>query len=159
MNSPELDDLVSLVSEALVAEGETTAPGTAAVFRPALKARVMAAVSEPASAGLVRYTVTGAEGEWVETPMAGVTMKVLSLDKARDSAVLLVKGAAGARYPAHHHSKAEECYVISGEVLIHGQLLKAGDFHHAEPDSDHDELYTPTGVEVLLVVSASDYGL
>jgi quercetin dioxygenase-like cupin family protein len=119
----------------------------------------MAAVSAPSPGEPVRYTLTAAQGEWIETPMAGITMKVLSLDKARDSAVLLVRGEAGARYPAHHHSKAEECYVISGEVLIHGQLLKAGDFHHAEPDSDHDALYTPAGVEVLLVVSASDYGL
>ncbi len=151
MNSNELDELVSVVSEAVAATPDIPETG---VFRPGLKARIMEAVSAP-----VRFTVTASEGEWMETPLAGITMKVLSLDKSRDAAVLLVRGEAGARYPAHRHSRAEECFVVSGEVLIHGQMLKAGDFHHAEPDTDHDELYTPTGVEVLLVVSASDYGL
>lgn len=151
MTSTELDELVSLVAEAVAATARTDAGG---VFRPGVRERLMAQVSAP-----VRYTLTTSDGEWVMAPIPGILMKVLSLDRARDAAVLLVKGEAGARYPAHHHTKAEECYVISGEVLIHGQMLKAGDFHHAEPDSDHDELYTPTGVEVLLVVAASDYGL
>jgi hypothetical protein len=42
-------------------------------------------------------------------------------------------------------------------VVVEGQLLRAGDFHHAEDDSDHGELHTDEGVEVLLVAAASDY--
>jgi hypothetical protein len=47
--------------------------------------------------------------------------------------------------------------VISGSVVAEGRLLRAGDFHHAEGDSEHGELWTDEGVEVLLVASASDY--
>ena len=47
--------------------------------------------------------------------------------------------------------------MISGSVIVEGRVLRAGDFHHAEGDSDHGELRTDEGVEVLLVGSASDY--
>lgn len=42
-------------------------------------------------------------------------------------------------------------------LVAEGQLLRAGDFHHAEGGSDHGELHTDEGVEVMLVGAASDY--
>ena len=84
-------------------------------------------------------------------------MKILALDRARNRVTMLVRGEPGATYPAHRHSGPEECFVISGSVSVEGRLLRAGDFHHAEGDSDHDELHTDEGVEVLLVATASDY--
>ena len=85
-------------------------------------------------------------------------MKILAIDRGQDRVTMLIKAGPGARYPAHRHSGPEECYVISGSVHVEGRLLHAGDFHHAEGDSDHAELWTEGGVEVLLVASASDYG-
>jgi anti-sigma factor ChrR (cupin superfamily) len=70
---------------------------------------------------------------------------------------MLLKGEPGASYPAHRHTGPEECYVIRGSLVVEGQLLRAGDFHHAEGDSHHGELHTDEGVEVLLVAAASDY--
>jgi anti-sigma factor ChrR (cupin superfamily) len=70
---------------------------------------------------------------------------------------MLLTGEPGARFPAHRHSGPEECYVISGSLIVEGRVLRAGDFHHAEGDSDHGEAWTDEGVEVLLVASASDY--
>lgn len=122
--------------------------------RPAVRAALMERVSSPRT-----FSIFAATLDWLPSPLPGVSMKVLAHDHERDAAVLLIKAEAGARYPAHHHGKAEECYVISGELHVMGAVLHAGDFHHAEADSDHGELYTPTGVEVLLVVAASDYGL
>ena len=46
--------------------------------------------------------------------------------------------------------------MINGSLHVEGRLLRAGDFHHAEGDSDHGELWIEDGVEVLLVGSASD---
>jgi anti-sigma factor ChrR (cupin superfamily) len=122
--------------------------------RPQVRAQLLARVSSPRS-----FSVLTSDGEWADTAIPGLTMKVLSHDRERDSAVLLMRAKGGVRYPAHHHGGAEECYVISGEVRVQGRTLHAGDFHHAEPGSDHDELYTETGAEILLVVAASDYGL
>jgi quercetin dioxygenase-like cupin family protein len=124
--------------------GEEPSPGV----RDALLARV----SAPSN-----HTITAAEGDWVETKVPGLRMKMLAIDRVRDRVTMLIKGEPGARYPAHRHSAPEECYVISGSLNVEGRLLRAGDFHHAEGDSDHAELWTDEGAVVLLVAAASDY--
>ena len=119
---------------------------------PAIRDALLARIATPSN-----HTITSAEGTWVETPIPGVRMKILAIDRERDRVTMLIKGEPGARYPAHRHSGPEECYVISGSLTVEGRHLRAGDFHHAEGDSDHGELWTDEGVEVLLVASASDY--
>jgi quercetin dioxygenase-like cupin family protein len=103
------------------------------------------------------YTLLASEGQWNETPFPGITMKILAIEPARNLVTMLLKGEPGARYPSHRHSTGEECYVISGSVVIEGRLLRAGDFHHAEADSDHGEISTTEGTEVLLIGAVSDY--
>ena len=119
-----------------------------------VRERLLARLARPAN-----FSVGTEDGEWLETPIAGIVMKLLSLDIERDSAVMLLRAQPGTSYPAHHHTKAEECFVVSGDVTVQGRTLHAGGFHHAEPDTDHDPLSTQFGAEVLLVVSARDYGL
>ena len=135
------DASVEIASSAI---GETPSPGV----RDALLTRIAA----PSN-----HTITAADGAWVETPVPGVQMKILAIDRARDRVTMLLKGEPGARYPAHRHSGPEECYVISGSLIVEGQVLRAGDFHHAEGESDHAEAWTDEGMEVLLVAAASDY--
>jgi quercetin dioxygenase-like cupin family protein len=119
---------------------------------PAVRASLLARIAEPSN-----HTIAAAEGEWLATSVAGLRMKILALDRTRNRVTMLLKAEPGTRYPAHRHSGPEECYVVSGSVMIEGRRLRAGDFHHAEGDSDHDELWTDEGVEVLLVATASDY--
>jgi quercetin dioxygenase-like cupin family protein len=119
---------------------------------PHVKAALLARIAAPS-----HQTITSREGDWVQTPVPGVRMKILAIDRARDRVTMLVRGEPGATYPAHRHSGPEECYVIRGSLIVEGRLLRAGDFHHAEGDSDHGELHTDEGVEVLLVAAASDY--
>lgn len=132
------------VEIAASAGGEEPSPGV----RDALLARI----AVPSN-----HTIRSSEGAWVETGLPGVRMKILAIDRVRDRITMLIKGEPGARYPAHRHSGPEECYVISGSLFVEGRHLRAGDFHHAEGDTDHGELWTEEGVEVLLVASASDY--
>jgi quercetin dioxygenase-like cupin family protein len=120
---------------------------------PGLKERIMA---RAATTGRL-FTIRESEGEWKAPGIKGITMKVLSIDRERRSAVLLVRAEPGAVYPSHRHSGAEECYVISGEIVVQGQRLRAGDFHHADAGSAHDPLFSDTGAEVMLVVDPADY--
>ena len=135
------DTSVEIAASAI---GEEPSPGV----RDALLARIAA----PSN-----HTIASSEGVWVETAMPGVRMKILAIDRARDRVTMLLKGEPGARYPAHRHSGPEECYVISGSLIVEGRVLRAGDFHHADAESDLGELWTDECVEVLLVASASDY--
>jgi quercetin dioxygenase-like cupin family protein len=132
------------VTIAASVSGEEPSPGV----RDALLARIAA----PSN-----HTITSADGEWVKTAVPGMRVKVLAIDRTRDRVTMLLKADPGTRYPAHRHSGTEECYVISGSLVVEGRVLRAGDFHHAESDSDHSEAWTDEGVEVLLVTSAGDY--
>jgi quercetin dioxygenase-like cupin family protein len=70
--------------------------------------------------------------------------------------MLLLDAAPGARFPAHHHAGAEECYVLSGSLYACKRRMTAGDFLHADADTDHGELWTDEGARVLLVVPPED---
>ncbi len=147
-------ELASVLYAAAAAMGEAVGYAPGGTPSPALRDRLMARVQVPGS-----FSVLAAQLPWLATPFGGLRMKVLAHDVNRNSAVLFMQAEPGVRYPPHHHTGAEECYVISGELHVMGSVLHQGDFHHAEADSDHGELYTPTGAEVLLVATASDYGL
>jgi len=47
--------------------------------------------------------------------------------------------------------------VISGSVIVDGRVLRAGDFHHADENSEHGEIATTEGAEVLFVGAIEDY--
>ncbi|MBK8983866.1 MAG: cupin domain-containing protein [Ignavibacteria bacterium] len=95
--------------------------------------------------------------EWKEYPVKGIKYKPLSFNKEKNYIMLLLKAEAGCQYPSHHHSGAEECYVIEGDLHAEGKILGPGDFHHAEGDSDHKSLYTENGCTLIIVADPEDY--
>lgn len=90
------------------------------------------------------------------TAIAGIDVKVLSVDAQRRCVTMLVRMAAGTSYPPHRHAAREECYVISGEVEVGGRTLHAGDYQVAEKDCVHGVQSTRTGCELLIVSSQDD---
>ncbi len=123
---------------------------------PDLKARILASLgaasadAPPVPKGFsFRY---GADDDWLPHPAPGIRMKVLALNRESGYATLLLDVSPGARLGPHHHSGAEECYVISGSLFACGRRIHAGDFHHADAGSDHGELWSDEGCRVLLVV-------
>jgi anti-sigma factor ChrR (cupin superfamily) len=122
---------------------------------PAVKDRLMAALT---SSQVPRgFTFRFRDDQtWLPHPVPGIRMKVLALDRAAGYAVLLLEAAPGTRFPPHHHGGAEECYVLSGSLTTCNRRMTAGDFLHADADTDHGELFTEDGCQVLLVVPADD---
>ena len=98
-----------------------------------------------------------AEAAWIDTGLRGIRARILSVDKARSLVTLVIRAEPGAVYPSHKHHGPEECFVISGSIVIGGRVLRAGDFHHADEDSVHGEITTTEGAEVLLVGAIDDY--
>ena len=119
---------------------------------PPVRERLLAAARTP-----TRYTVWSSDAEWFETGVPGVRARVLSVDQVRSLTTMIVRADPGAVYPSHKHHGPEECLVLKGSVIIDGRVLRAGDFHHADEDSDHDEITTTEGAEVLLVGAIDDY--
>src|SRR5207244_9619353 len=98
------------------------------------------------------------DDRWLPHPVPGIKMRVLAVNKKRGYATLLFDVAPGTRFPPHHHGGAEECYVVSGSLFTCGRRLVAGDFVHADADTDHGELWTDEGCQVILVDADTDHG-
>lgn len=96
------------------------------------------------------------EGEWVESPDHGVFIKLLFVDKERDTVTTLVRLDPGASIPAHRHLGVEQCLVLEGDMRAGHLRLRAGDFNCAMPDSVHEEIHTEHGA-LLLIVSPESY--
>jgi anti-sigma factor ChrR (cupin superfamily) len=93
---------------------------------------------------------------WKQLPIAGAWIKLLSAQPDRGYAVLLGKLDRGVRYPAHLNVGPEDFYVLTGDLHIGDKALKAGDFHHADAGSTHQENYSVEGCTLLAVLTMDD---
>jgi putative transcriptional regulator len=115
----------------------------------------IAAPLPPAAGGLTFIHASDQSG-WKPLPIPGAFIKLLSLDRERGSAVLLGKLAPGARYPAHLNVGSEDFYILTGDLFIGDRQLVAGDFHHADRGSQHEENYSMNGCTLLAVLTTDD---
>ncbi|MEO8426188.1 MAG: cupin domain-containing protein [Verrucomicrobiota bacterium] len=93
---------------------------------------------------------------WRDIRVRGAAVKLLSVDQARGYAVVLGRLEPGARYPAHKHINGEDVFVLSGDLHIGENVLRAGDFHHADAGTSHGENFSETGCTILAVISTQD---
>jgi anti-sigma factor ChrR (cupin superfamily) len=126
--------------------------------RPEVRERLMATIQADlpvVPSGFVFKL--SADDRWLPHPVPGIRMRVLAINRARGYATVLLDVKPGTRFPEHHHSGAEECYVVSGSVYTYGRRMGPGDFLHADGGTDHGELWTDEGAQVILVVPPEDY--
>jgi len=141
-------DSVVLLALASSIEGPEPAPD--------VRRKLMQRIAEPAiPAGFAFHHAS--DDRWLPHPVPGIRMKVLALNKTRGYATLLLDVEPGTRFPSHHHGGAEECYVVSGSIFTCGRRLGPGDFVHADADTDHGELWTDEGAQVILIVPPEEH--
>jgi anti-sigma factor ChrR (cupin superfamily) len=146
----EFDDLIALALARAVASDDE-------IPRPEVRERLLAALDLPAAPSGFSFRYER-EADWLPHPAPGIRMKVLALNRERGYATLLLDVAPGTRFPPHRHVGGdEECYVVSGSLFTCGRRLAAGDFVHADAETDHGELWTEEGCRVILVVPPEDY--
>lgn len=96
------------------------------------------------------------ETGWKPLPIPGAFIKLLSLQLDRGYAVLLGRLDPGVRYPAHVNAGPEDFYLLTGDLHVGEQVLRAGDFHHADAGSFHTENYSVEGCTLLAVLTTDD---
>ena len=144
------------------------ASSPAAPLPPALRAQVLGRIDAleadritpakpvpPLLPGL-SFVAAAESKEWKPLPIPGTYIKLLSLEKERGYAVLMGKLDPGARYPAHLNVGPEDFYVLTGDLNIGNRRLGAGDFHHADRGSQHEENYSVEGCTLLAVLTTDD---
>jgi anti-sigma factor ChrR (cupin superfamily) len=117
--------------------------------------RMTAKSLPPLLPGLKFLEASESEG-WKPLPIPGTYIKLLSLEKERGYAVLMGKLDPGARYPAHVNAGPEDFYILTGDLVIGDRKLVAGDFHHADGGSQHEENYSVEGCTLLAVLTTDD---
>lgn len=153
----EYNNLMSLISAAAVSETEKN-------FLPdKIKEKLFEKIDLHKNPGSqipendFEFKYSGGEGWFQHPEIEGIKVKQLANNTEKGYVMILMKVAAGTKYPAHHHHGAEECYVIEGDVYAQGETLGPGDFHHASGGSDHEPLHTINGCTLLLVIDPADF--
>jgi len=119
---------------------------------PQLKPATAADRSQVEVPGGFRFLRPSA-GPWTEGPVPGVRLQVLSADWRRNQVLLYIELDPGAHYPDHTHTGPEDLYLVSGDLLTGGRLVRAGDFVHCDAGSHHDQVISPSGCQALLMTS------
>lgn len=134
------------------------AEATAADPPAGLKARLMSKVKfAPKAPGVLvdhagLLIARSKEMPW--QPFApGVEMKPLFVDETRRYATTLVRMEAGAHYGSHLHHEAEELFVLSGDLVVEGEVMRSGDYCRAAMNTVHGDTYSEAGCLFLLMAS------
>ncbi len=110
----------------------------------------------PAGMGPDGMLFAPSSGDFEPTGIEGIEVRRLAVDPKRDRVTMLVRMAAGTRYPAHRHGGPEECFVLQGDIRVGDLHMRAGDFQRAEHGSVHGVQSTDEGCLLLIVSSMSD---
>jgi anti-sigma factor ChrR (cupin superfamily) len=114
-----------------------------------VRTRLMSRINKETGLTTLRFE----EGSWRKTRFEGIEVRRLFIDRGRGTVSMLVRMAAGARYPGHRHAAVEECYVIEGDLHISGTVLLAGDYQRADLDSVHGDQWTEKGCTAFIISS------
>jgi anti-sigma factor ChrR (cupin superfamily) len=158
-HNPELRELARDLQKTMA----QVARALPSALPPALKEKVMQRIdaaenarTPPALPLGLKFLPGAALSDWKSLPVPGTAIKLLSLEQERGYAVLLGKLEPGARYPAHINSGPEDFYILTGDLVIGDRKLVAGDFHHADAGSRHEENYSIEGCTLMAVLTMDD---
>lgn len=76
---------------------------------------------------------------------------VKDLGTSDGQSIQLVKFEAGANFPLHKHNGPEFIYMLEGEVVQEGNVIKQGSVAIAAKNSTETEFYSNAGCTFLLV--------
>lgn len=97
-------------------------------------------------------TLRSKDGDWIHVG-PGIRMKILHQNRELRRRTVLFEAEPGAVYPAHDHPQDEECYVLSGDLVVGEEALTAGDFQLAPAGTRHPDLTTRGGCRCILVMA------
>ncbi len=95
------------------------------------------------------------EPEW-EQVAPGIECKLLATDTEKHRVSMLVRLAAGAKYPPHTHAGEEELHLLDGELWIDERKLFPGDYNYGAPGANDKLVWSETGCTCFLVTNTND---
>ncbi len=115
------------------------------------------AIAEEGAGEEAGIRVTRAGEGWENFALEGIRVKRLTREEESGPVTVLMTFDPGARYPAHTHTGAEQCLVVSGSFESGGHVRRTGDFIYAEAGSSDDEMFSFEGATLLVVMAPEDF--
>jgi len=128
--------------------------------RPAARDRVLARLAADSPAVITQEGfrfVLGARLDWQPGVVPGVEVKLLREDASGGRRTRLIRMAPGTIYPKHRHPEVEEVYLLEGDLVVNGVLMRAGDYCSAEANSVHDGARSPSGCTFVVTAGANEF--
>jgi anti-sigma factor ChrR (cupin superfamily) len=107
---------------------------------PSLKARLFQRIAEEEHTpppSIETLTSLMETATWEPTPISGVSMATLSIDREQREIQYFVRILGSVEFPKHRHADCEEVVVLEGEILFDGVPYGVGDRLFSEPGSSH----------------------
>ncbi|CAN5325255.1 hypothetical protein BH23VER1_BH23VER1_05110 [soil metagenome] len=161
--SPEASRAVAELCDVAALAAATMALDAGVQPSAELRGRVLEAVADlpqdrrAAVGGAAFSFLMAGEGDWREAPFRGVRYKELSAARGSGFVVILGDLAPGARIPGHYHRRAEEVYVLSGDLCTHGRELGAGDYMRAAAGTTHGTAISKNGCRAIVIMGEENY--
>lgn len=162
---------LSAGDEAYIAELKSLEPvieslasiGPEAIPNPSIKQALMAKIADKQDATqfprLVPdsdvFMLRESEGQWQDTGVAGVRIRVLYVDREANRQTYLVRMDPGTSFPSHPHHGAEECLVLEGDLTFAGHTMHVGDYQRAPAGSQHSVTSTKNGCLCLVTAAVA----
>jgi len=146
-------DIMPLISSAVSAT-KTPSASVKENLMKRLKPKPVAQIRSLPDGFKIHYETDRQWTPFIDTPE--IQYMNLSVNAQRGYVTSLVKLNAGAVLPEHDHLTAEECYVLSGDLIAFGRKLGAGDFLHADSGTHHEPLRSENGCIALLIYDPVD---
>jgi len=94
---------------------------------------------------------------WVDLPYEGCRIRTLTDHPEDPFTIVVLEMDPGSLFPQHTHKGVETAYLLSGDILMDGQMFRPGDFMRAAPGSDHMAFESPSGCQAMLVMARENY--
>lgn len=140
MNPDPFDPRPAWLYDALAAD-----PPQAADAR--VRQRVLRAIAAEATPSHLTVQAIDTAAPWQPW---GTGLQIKVLHEADGVMSYLVRLAAGASLPPHHHPIDEECVVLEGAVSIGTLHVGAGGYHRGRRSLPHDALRSDEGALIFL---------
>jgi anti-sigma factor ChrR (cupin superfamily) len=120
-------------------------------IRASLLSRIANDSAASTSASKQRSRIRRAsEDAWRPSPMPGISMRILHIDRTARRFSGLFRMEVGAVYPSHVHDQPEEILVLEGDLDFGDYALETGDYIRLEAGSSHTEASTKRGCVCLI---------
>lgn len=83
------------------------------------------------------FSVRSAEMLWEEHPVQGIKFVRLHEDPVKRIFSYLLRCEPGLKFPIHRHVKAEEIFMLEGDLVDNGQVYGPGDYLYSAAETIH----------------------